>query len=114
MPVLPSSLGRTEERATHAFLTTVPASAMGDWAGAVLALGALIGSGRQWRERMARLRTNALVALGASPQSSPAVQLPAPRRGSRPGRTSCPIPALPAHSSGARDRSELPAFRSPG
>ena len=70
MPVLPSSLGRTEERATHAFLTTVPASTMGDWAGAVLALGALIGSGRQWRERMARLRTNALVALGASPQSS--------------------------------------------
>jgi hypothetical protein len=95
MPVPPSSLGRTEERATHAFLTVVPASTIGDWAGAVLALGALIGSGRQWRERMARLRTNAPVALGASPQSSPAVQLPAPGRGSRPGANVMPHPRPP-------------------
>lgn len=31
-----------------------------------LALGALIGAERQWRQRMAGLRTNALVALGAA------------------------------------------------
>ncbi len=34
--------------------------------GAALALGALIGVERQWRQRMAGLRTNALVALGAA------------------------------------------------
>ena len=95
MPVPPSSLDRTEERATHAFLTTVPASTMGEWAGAVLALGALIGAGRQWRQRMARLRTNALVALGASPSQLPGVQLPAPRRGSRPGANVMPHPRPP-------------------
>ena len=33
---------------------------------AALALGALIGSERQWRQRMAGLRTNALVAVGAA------------------------------------------------
>jgi len=33
---------------------------------AALALGALIGAERQWRQRMAGLRTNALVALGAA------------------------------------------------
>jgi hypothetical protein len=49
MPVPPSSLGRTEDRATHAFLTAVPASTIGDWAGIVLALGALTGAERQWR-----------------------------------------------------------------
>ncbi|WP_135467249.1 MgtC/SapB family protein [Crenalkalicoccus roseus] len=32
---------------------------------AALALGALIGGERQWRQRMAGLRTNALVAIGA-------------------------------------------------
>lgn len=31
-----------------------------------LALGALIGAERQWHQRMAGLRTNALVALGAA------------------------------------------------
>lgn len=34
--------------------------------GAALLLGAAIGSERQWRQRMAGLRTNALVALGAA------------------------------------------------
>ncbi|WP_413495915.1 MgtC family protein [Morganella psychrotolerans] len=33
---------------------------------AALALGALIGAERQWRQRMAGLRTNALVAIGAT------------------------------------------------
>ena len=33
---------------------------------AALALGAVIGFERQWRQRMAGLRTNALVALGAA------------------------------------------------
>lgn len=33
---------------------------------AALALGALIGAERQWRQRMAGLRTNALVAVGAA------------------------------------------------
>ena len=33
---------------------------------AALALGAIIGFERQWRQRMAGLRTNALVALGAA------------------------------------------------
>lgn len=35
-------------------------------AAVALALGALIGVERQWRQRMAGLRTNALVALGAA------------------------------------------------
>jgi putative Mg2+ transporter-C (MgtC) family protein len=34
--------------------------------GAAAALGALIGFERQWRPRMAGLRTNALVAIGAA------------------------------------------------
>jgi len=38
----------------------------GGRAAAALALGALIGVERQWRQRMAGLRTNALVALGAA------------------------------------------------
>ncbi|HUH83144.1 MAG TPA: MgtC/SapB family protein [Stellaceae bacterium] len=33
---------------------------------AALTLGAIIGFERQWRQRMAGLRTNALVALGAA------------------------------------------------
>lgn len=31
-----------------------------------MCLGALIGAERQWRQRMAGLRTNALVAMGAA------------------------------------------------
>jgi putative Mg2+ transporter-C (MgtC) family protein len=34
--------------------------------GAALALGAVIGFERQWRQRLAGLRTNTLVALGAA------------------------------------------------
>jgi putative Mg2+ transporter-C (MgtC) family protein len=34
--------------------------------GLALVLGALIGAERQWRQRMAGLRTNALVAAGAA------------------------------------------------
>ncbi len=34
--------------------------------GAALLMGAVIGFERQWRQRMAGLRTNALVALGAA------------------------------------------------
>jgi len=33
---------------------------------AAMLLGALIGAERQWRQRMAGLRTNSLVATGAS------------------------------------------------
>lgn len=33
---------------------------------AAFALGSLIGAERQWRQRMAGLRTNALVAIGAA------------------------------------------------
>ncbi len=48
---------------------TVSASTIGDFTGraaVALVLGALIGAERQWRQRMAGLRTNALVALGAA------------------------------------------------
>jgi putative Mg2+ transporter-C (MgtC) family protein len=51
------------------FLISTPASQLLDFAGraaVALALGALIGVERQWRQRMAGLRTNALVALGAA------------------------------------------------
>jgi putative Mg2+ transporter-C (MgtC) family protein len=34
--------------------------------GLALILGALVGAERQWRQRMAGLRTNALVAAGAA------------------------------------------------
>ena len=34
--------------------------------GTALLLGAIIGFERQWRQRLAGLRTNALVALGAA------------------------------------------------
>ena len=34
--------------------------------GAALALGAAIGFERQWRQRLAGLRTNTLVALGST------------------------------------------------
>ena len=34
--------------------------------GAALVLGAVIGFERQWRQRLASLRTNTLVALGAA------------------------------------------------
>jgi hypothetical protein len=42
------------------------AAAIGDFTGraaVALALGALVGAERQWRQRMAGLRTNALVTL---------------------------------------------------
>jgi putative Mg2+ transporter-C (MgtC) family protein len=53
----------------HGFLVTIPAGSFGDFTGrAIIAvvLGAIIGLERQWRQRMAGLRTNALVALGAA------------------------------------------------
>jgi MgtC family len=53
----------------HGFAVMIPAGSFGDFTGrAILALvlGALIGLERQWRQRMAGLRTNALVALGAA------------------------------------------------
>jgi putative Mg2+ transporter-C (MgtC) family protein len=51
------------------FLVSTSASQVLDFAGragVALALGAVIGVERQWRQRMAGLRTNALVALGAA------------------------------------------------
>lgn len=51
------------------FLVTIPAGSLADFAGraiVALVLGAAIGLERQWRQRMAGLRTNALVALGAA------------------------------------------------
>ncbi len=51
------------------FLIAPSAAETADFAGraaVALALGALIGVERQWRQRMAGLRTNALVALGAA------------------------------------------------
>jgi putative Mg2+ transporter-C (MgtC) family protein len=53
----------------NGFLVTIPAGSIGDFAGravVALVLGAGIGLERQWRQRMAGLRTNALVALGAA------------------------------------------------
>jgi putative Mg2+ transporter-C (MgtC) family protein len=53
----------------NGFLISTPTSQLLDFAGraaVALALGALIGVERQWRQRMAGLRTNALVALGAA------------------------------------------------
>jgi putative Mg2+ transporter-C (MgtC) family protein len=53
----------------NGFLVVIPAGSFGDFAGraiAALVLGAVIGLERQWRQRMAGLRTNALVALGAA------------------------------------------------
>ena len=50
-------------------VVSVPAGGVGYFAAraaVALALGALVGLERQWRQRMAGLRTNALVALGAA------------------------------------------------
>ncbi len=53
----------------NGFLASIPAATVG-YLGAravvALILGAVIGLERQWRQRMAGLRTNALVALGAA------------------------------------------------
>jgi putative Mg2+ transporter-C (MgtC) family protein len=51
------------------FLTSVPAISVGYFAAraaVALILGATVGLERQWRQRTAGLRTNALVALGAA------------------------------------------------
>ena len=51
------------------FLSWMPAVSVGYFAaraGAALVLGAAVGLERQWRQRTAGLRTNALVALGAA------------------------------------------------
>jgi putative Mg2+ transporter-C (MgtC) family protein len=53
----------------NGFLISPSAGQMADFIGraaVALSLGALIGVERQWRQRMAGLRTNALVALGAA------------------------------------------------
>jgi putative Mg2+ transporter-C (MgtC) family protein len=53
----------------HTFGMSVPAAAVGYFtarAALALLLGACIGAERQWRQRGAGLRTNALVALGAA------------------------------------------------
>jgi putative Mg2+ transporter-C (MgtC) family protein len=53
----------------NGFLVGISANEVLDFFGraaVALALGALIGVERQWRQRMAGLRTNALVALGAA------------------------------------------------
>ncbi len=60
------------------FLATRTAGGVGIFAGraaVALALGALVGLERQWRQRMAGLRTNALVALGSALFELLAVQL---------------------------------------
>lgn len=62
------------------FLAATTAGSIGVFAGRAaiaLALGALVGLERQWRQRMAGLRTNALVALGAALFELLAVQLTA-------------------------------------
>jgi putative Mg2+ transporter-C (MgtC) family protein len=53
----------------NGLLTSLPAASIGYFtarAAMALILGAAIGLERQWRQRMAGLRTNALVALGAA------------------------------------------------
>jgi putative Mg2+ transporter-C (MgtC) family protein len=53
----------------NSFLISASPNELLDFAGratVALALGAVIGVERQWRQRMAGLRTNALVALGAA------------------------------------------------
>ena len=53
----------------NGFLVSVPAVSVGYFAAraaVALVLGALVGLERQWRQRTAGLRTNALVALGAA------------------------------------------------
>ncbi len=61
-----------------------------------MCLGAVIGAERQWRQRMAGLRTNALVATGAavfilsSMSTDPASAAGWPRRSSRVSASSAP------------------------
>ena len=53
----------------NGFLVSIPAASLAYFAvraAVALVLGAAIGLERQWRQRMAGLRTNALVALGAA------------------------------------------------
>ncbi len=53
----------------NGFLVSVPAASVGYFAAraaTALVLGAAVGLERQWRQRTAGLRTNALVALGAA------------------------------------------------
>jgi putative Mg2+ transporter-C (MgtC) family protein len=53
----------------NGFLVSMPAVSVGYFAAravVALVLGAVVGLERQWRQRMAGLRTNALVALGAA------------------------------------------------
>jgi putative Mg2+ transporter-C (MgtC) family protein len=53
----------------NGFLAAIPAGGTAysaARAAVALALGAVIGLERQWRQRTAGLRTNALVALGAA------------------------------------------------
>jgi putative Mg2+ transporter-C (MgtC) family protein len=60
------------------FLASTTAGGVAVFAGraaVALALGALVGLERQWRQRMAGLRTNALVALGSALFELLAVQL---------------------------------------
>jgi putative Mg2+ transporter-C (MgtC) family protein len=57
------------DAAMSGFVVIASAGSLGDFfgrAGAALVLGAGVGLERQWRQRMAGLRTNALVALGAA------------------------------------------------
>ena len=73
------------------FALPVPPAELGIFLGRALVavlLGAVIGAERQWRSRMAGLRTNALVALGASLFDSGRVlaRWLGSRAGSRPGR----------------------------
>jgi putative Mg2+ transporter-C (MgtC) family protein len=53
----------------NGFLISIPAASAGYLAAraaVALALGAAVGLERQWRQRTAGLRTDALVALGAA------------------------------------------------
>jgi len=53
----------------NGFLVSLPAASVGFFAARAalaLALGAAVGLERQWRQRTAGLRTNAMVALGAA------------------------------------------------
>src|SRR6202044_2187022 len=60
----PASVGRAGTQ--RGFLMTLPTLQFALRLSAALLLGALVGLERQWRQRMAGTRTNALVAAGAA------------------------------------------------
>jgi uncharacterized membrane protein YhiD involved in acid resistance len=85
------------------FITTFDPAAFVNTAVCLLAafvLGTLIGAERQYRQRSAGLRTNALVALGAARRSSTSANALA-----GPARPRCWLMSSPASASSALARS---------